>query len=76
MYAVSTALSIIYLTGRMVTFFVDGPGFSNELSELRLWSLPGVGTSVMVLWSFSFDVKVVKAVLMAGGEFMIGGCLC
>ena len=33
------------------------------------------GTSVMVLWSFSFEVKVVKAMLMSGGEFMIGGCL-
>ena len=34
------------------------------------------GTSVMVLWSFSFDVEVVKAMLMAGWETMIGGCLC
>lgn len=30
----------------------------------------------MVLWSFSFDVEVVKAMLMGGGESIIGGCLC
>lgn len=40
--AVSTALSIIYLKGRVFTFFVDGPGFGNGLSELRFWSMTGV----------------------------------